>query len=173
MILQFTGLSGSGKTTISQNFALKYPEYKTKLIDGDQYRETISKDLGFSREDRIENISRLGFIADSVSWKYDLVIIAAINPFREARRELLQKYGARVVHVSCSIRECIDRDPKGLYKKALLPKGSPGRIERFTGISDFYEAPRDPAIKIDSSRFSVDECTLILKNSVDILIQKG
>src|SRR5439155_23541254 len=116
-------LSGAGKTTLARSVktSLEKEGLPVEIIDGDNYRKTICKDLGFSREDRMENIRRLGSLADSFVQQQRIAIIAAINPYEEVRRELEQKYGARTVWIYCPLKVLIERDTKGLYKRAFLP----------------------------------------------------
>lgn len=151
-IIQFTGLSGAGKTTLSaallewglqQNIAIK-------LIDGDVYRQSLCKDLGFSKADRLENVARLGAYAASIAANYDFVIIAAINPYEEGRNNLSEKYNAALIWLTCDIETLISRDPKGLYKKALLPDGHPDKIHNLTGLNDTFEIPASPDLIIDT-----------------------
>lgn len=153
ILIQFTGLSGSGKTTLAQNVRhlLMDKSYKVEIIDGDVYRKTICKDLGFSKEDRCENIRRLfkvgqNFIADDA-----IVLMSVINPYENLRNELRTYEFVRTVYLDCSIPNLIDRDPKGLYKKALLPNNDPNKINNFTGISDVFEVPSsaDLVLKTD------------------------
>lgn len=168
-ILQFTGLSGSGKTTLS-NALLEWGEQKhlkIKLIDGDIYRQSLCKDLGFSKADRLENISRLGNYASSLLADYDLICIAAINPYEEGRLQLKLKYGALLIWLKCDLETLISRDPKGLYKKALLPNGHPDKIYNLTGFNDTFETPQEADLILDTSILSLDQC---LGLTIDFLI---
>jgi len=167
-IVQFTGLSGSGKTTLS-NALLQWGKQsglRIKLIDGDVYRQTLCKDLGFSKADRLENISRLGKYASSLLPDYDFICIAAINPYEEGRLQLKLKYGALLIWLRCDLETLILRDPKGLYKKAMLPNGHPDKIYNFTGLSDNFETPQLPDLTLDTSILSPDQC---LQLTVDFL----
>src|SRR5215471_13542016 len=105
LLLQLTGLSGAGKSTLSQIAKTKLLQegIRVEVFDGDSLRKTVNKDLGFSSNDRKENIRRLGFLANAVSLEYNVVIIAAINPFEEIRKELEEKYAAKVVWIYCPI----------------------------------------------------------------------
>lgn len=143
MLIQLTGLSGAGKSTIAAGVKelLDKAGYASIIIDGDEYRKTLCKDLGFSKEDRFENIRRLGKLAFSLTGKGAIAIIAAINPFEEIRKELRDEYGAKTVWVNCDLEELIKRDTKGLYKKALLPDNNPDKIHNLTGINDTFEEP--------------------------------
>jgi len=152
--LWFTGMSGAGKSTISERvFArLKSAGAKVELLDGDVVRTHLSKGLGFSKEDRDINIRRIGFVCELLTRNGVIAIVAAISPYRGVREEVRSRIGNFVeVHVTCPIEVLAERDVKGLYKKALA-----GEIASFTGVSDPYEAPANPELTIDSSREPVD-----------------
>jgi adenylylsulfate kinase len=159
LIIQLTGLSGSGKTTLSQFVKIKLEQQQitTELIDGDKYRETLCKDLGFSKADRHENIRRLGKIACKMAKACDVVIIAAINPYEEIRRELKLQYAVKTVWVNCPLDELINRDTKGLYKKALLPDGHPDKVRNLTGVNDDYDVPTEYDLVINTYNEAVEE----------------
>lgn len=163
LFVQMTGMSGAGKTTISRAVAkkLKSQGYKLELIDGDEYRKNVTKELTFSKKDRLENIHRLGFIGKVLSRNNVIAILAAINPYEEAREDLASM-GAKTVYIKCGLEELKRRDPKGLYKRALLPDGDPNKISNFTGISDPYHPPNDPDLVIDTEYDTIE-------NSVDKL----
>ena len=154
--LWFTGLSGAGKTTISKLIEKELHERRNRLeiLDGDVVRENLSKGLGFSKEDRDTNIRRIAFVADLLSRNGVPVITAAISPYRELRDEARELMGGRFIEVfvKASVEECIERDPKGLYKKALA-----GEIKEFTGVSDPYEEPLNPEIVLDTESESPEE----------------
>jgi len=154
IIIQLTGLSGAGKTTLAAGVKtlLEKQSLKMELIDGDTYRQTLCKDLGFSKEDRIENIRRLGKAAWSFKDKVDVIMIAAINPFEAIRRELKEKYGTKTVWIKCDMPVLIKRDTKGLYKRALLHDDHPDKIFNLTGVNDTYEVPAHPDLVIDTSQ---------------------
>src|SRR5918912_1283998 len=149
--LWFTGLSGSGKTTIAE---LVRPELERRgllveWLDGDEVREHLSKGLGFSKEDRDTNIDRIGWVASRLTRHGAAVIVSAISPYREARRKaraMVEQHGHFVeVFVDASVEECARRDVKGLYEKAFR-----GEIKEFTGVSDPYEPPGNPEVCIES-----------------------
>lgn len=143
ILIQFTGLSGSGKTTLAQNVRHLLIEngYKAEIVDGDVYRKTICKDLGFSKEDRCENVRRLFNVGRNFVAEDTITLMSVINPYENLRNELRTHEFVRTVFLDCSINNLIKRDPKGLYKKALLPESDLDRIKNFTGISDVFETP--------------------------------
>src|ERR1700730_3933700 len=154
-VIWLTGLSGSGKSTIAQRLqqelaALGRP---TELLDGDEVRTHLSKGLGFSKEDRDTNIRRIGYVARLVARSGGVAITAAISPYREVRDELrAQTPGFVEVFAKAPLDTLVERDVKGLYKKAIA-----GEISNFTGISDPYEEPLHPDVVCDTSRESVDQ----------------
>jgi adenylyl-sulfate kinase len=153
--LWFTGLSGAGKSTISERVfeRLRESGAKVELLDGDVVRTHLSKGLGFSREDRDTNVRRIGFVCELLSRNGAIAIAAAISPYRDVRDEIRGRIGNFVeVYVQCPIEVLAERDVKGLYKKALA-----GEIESFTGVSDPYEPPLHPEVTVDSSRESLEE----------------
>lgn len=159
MILQFTGLSGAGKTSIANRVKtlLEEKDVTTEVIDGDHYRKTLCADLGFSRKDRCENIRRLGAVAHSFDRTGAVAIISAINPYHEVRTELRENYNAKIVWIHCSMPVLLKRDTKGLYKRALLPEGHPQKLGNLTGVNDTYEIPRDADLVIDTTGESLEE----------------
>src|SRR5688500_252084 len=146
VVLWFTGLSGSGKTTIAQIVEEKLLDagVGVEILDGDVVRENLSKGLGFSKEDRDTNIRRIAFVADLLSRNGVPVITAAISPYRDIRAEAREMMGERFIEVfvKASVEACAERDVKGLYKKAFA-----GEIKEFTGVSDPYEEPLDPEVE--------------------------
>jgi adenylyl-sulfate kinase len=147
--LWFTGLSGAGKSTISRMVAQRLcaAGAKVELLDGDIVRTHLSKGLTFSKEDRDENIRRIGFVCEMLTRHGVIAIAAAISPYRAARDEVRARIPNFVeVHVDCPIDVLAERDVKGLYKRALA-----GEIAHFTGISDPYEPPVDPEIVVNSA----------------------
>jgi adenylylsulfate kinase len=150
-----TGFSGSGKTTIASELYKKLIE-KTmpcEILDGDVIRQHLSQGLTFSKEDRCENIMRIGYVAEILSKHGVSVIVSAISPYKSARDIVRKKIQAFVeVYVKCSIEECERRDVKGLYKKAKT-----GEIKNFTGISDPYEEPVNPEVICYTENESIEE----------------
>jgi adenylylsulfate kinase len=157
--LWFTGLSGAGKTTLTNELVpqLKAQGLKLEVLDGDEVRTNLSKGLGFSKEDRDTNIRRIGYVARLLSRNGVGVIAAAISPYRAIRDEVrasVEAEGARFVevYVQASLDTLVARDVKGLYKKALA-----GEIKEFTGVSDPYEAPLQPEVIVSSDTETVEE----------------
>jgi len=144
--LWFTGLSGAGKSTISQLVEQRLRErgLKVELLDGDVVRTNLSKGLGFSKEDRDENIRRIGFVCELLSRNGVATIAAFISPYRAIRDEVRGKIANFVeVYVECPLDTLIARDVKGLYKRALA-----GEVKNFTGVSDPYEVPVNPEVVV-------------------------
>lgn len=174
MILLFCGLSGAGKTTLAESVKKRLAENEIfiELIDADQYRQKLFKDLGFSKQDRFENIRRLGFIADKFSSHNIITVISAINPYDEIRKELAATYAnVKIVHINCAVDVLIQRDTKGLYKRALLPDGHPDKIPNLTGINDPFESPDVPDLCVNTDKMDVKEstdeiCSFIMKNII-------
>jgi adenylyl-sulfate kinase len=156
--LWFTGLSGSGKSTIAH---LVGPELDRRglvveYLDGDNVRTHLSKELGFSKEDRDTHIDRVGWVASRLTRQGGAVIAAAISPYeatRRAAREMVDEVGTFVeVYVKASVEECAKRDVKGLYEKAFR-----GEIKDFTGVNDPYEEPTDPELVLDTEVHSPEQ----------------
>jgi adenylylsulfate kinase len=154
--LWFTGLSGAGKTTISEiaEKELRQRFGRVEVLDGDIVRTNLSKGLGFSREDRDTNILRIGFVAELLTRNGVGVIVSAISPFKEARDQVRRKIGEDFleVYVDAPIEVCAERDVKGLYKKAFA-----GEIPQFTGVSDPYEPPAAPELHIKTDEETPEE----------------
>jgi adenylylsulfate kinase len=148
--LWFTGLSGAGKTTISEivERELRSRFGRVEVLDGDIVRTNLSKGLGFSREDRDTNILRIGFVAELLTRNGVGVIVSAISPFKEARDQVRRSIGEDFieVYVDAPIEVCAERDVKGLYEKAFA-----GEILQFTGVSDPYEPPAAPELHIKTN----------------------
>jgi adenylyl-sulfate kinase len=146
--LWFTGMSGAGKTTlaIAVEEILRDRGLKVELLDGDVVRTNLSKGLGFSKEDRDTNIKRIGFVCKLLTRNGVMAIGSAISPYREVRDFIRQDIGHFVeVYCKCPMEVLIERDVKGLYKKALA-----GEIENFTGISDPYEEPLNAEVVVNT-----------------------
>ena len=163
-VIWFTGLSGSGKSTVSVALekALFNEEKQTYRLDGDNVRHGLNKNLGFSPEDRTENIRRIGEVAKLMVDAGSITVTAFISPYKQDRdnvRAILEDDEFIEVYTKCSVEECENRDPKGLYKKARS-----GEIPEFTGISAPYEAPDHPEIILDTEHESINQ-------SVDRVIQ--
>ena len=153
--LWFTGLSGSGKSTISNLIEQRLRAYgaKVEVLDGDVVRTHLSRGLGFSREDRDENIRRIGFVCELLSRNGVIAIVAAISPYRAVREEVRGRIENFVeVYVECPIEVLAERDVKGLYRKALA-----GEIANFTGISDPYEPPAGAEVTVNSSTETAEQ----------------
>jgi adenylyl-sulfate kinase len=168
--LWFTGLSGSGKTTIAH---LVGPEldrrgHIVEYLDGDTVRTHLSKGLGFSKEDRDTNIERIGWVAARITRQGGAVIAAAISPYAETRaaaRAMVEEFGPFVeVHIKASVEECARRDVKGLYAKAFA-----GEIKGFTGVDDPYEAPEAPELVVDTEAHEPAESARIIVDRLEEL----
>ncbi|MBI5788563.1 MAG: adenylyl-sulfate kinase [Candidatus Schekmanbacteria bacterium] len=152
----FTGLSGAGKTTLAHKvheFLVARGIMNLEILDGDVVRTHLSKGLGFSKEDRDTNIRRIGWVCQLLTKHGVPNIAAAISPYKEIRNEVRQMVGNFVeVYVKCPLDTLVQRDVKGLYKKALA-----GEVKNFTGVSDPYEEPDNPELVIESNRETVEE----------------
>jgi len=166
--LWFTGLSGAGKSTLAAAVSAELGRrgIPVEVLDGDEVRQNLSKGLGFSREDRDTNIRRIGYVAKLLTRNGVAVITAAISPYRAIRDEVRDQIGAFIeVYVKASLDECIRRDTKGLYRKALA-----GEIPQFTGVSDPYEEPPAAELVIDTERDEIADST---SRVIDRLFQLG
>ena len=167
-VIWLTGLSGSGKSTIANELAIKLQQ-ESKLayvLDGDNVRMGLNKDLGFSDDDRKENIRRIAEVAKLLSDSGVIVITAFISPFREERakaKEIIGKDNFLEVYVDAPLRVCEDRDPKGLYKKARS-----GEIPMFTGIDSPYEEPLSPDFLVNTENDTIDGCTNVLYKNLKL-----
>lgn len=151
----FTGMSGAGKTALAIPLEkeLKKRGLKVERLDGDIVRQSLTRDLGFSKEDRDKNIERVTFVAKLLTRNGVAVLCSFISPYRAVRAQVREQVGNMVeVYCYASLETLIERDVKGLYKKAIA-----GEIENFTGISDPYEAPENPEVMIDSGAETLDE----------------
>lgn len=169
-ILWFTGLSASGKSSVANAFARRLFERGNQafVLDGDNVRHGLNKDLGFDEASRKENIRRIGEVSKLFVENGQIVLTAFISPYREDRqvvRELVEAGEFIEVYVKCSVEMCEKRDPKGLYKKARNAE-----IPNFTGISAPYEEPKNPEIILDTELHSIEEC---VDQLTDILTSKG
>lgn len=151
-VVWLTGLSGAGKSTIAGELSRRIAG--VEILDGDVIRQNLSKGLGYSKEDRNTNIRRIGFVAGLLAKHGVCVIVAAISPYREIRDELKQSIPGFVeVYCKASLETVKQRDPKGLYKRALA-----GEIQHFTGLDDPYEEPLTPDVLADTEAYTVTEC---------------
>ncbi|KAB2833080.1 MAG: adenylyl-sulfate kinase [Candidatus Brocadia sp.] len=162
-----TGLSGSGKSTIAVEIehALLENKHQAYILDGDNIRYGLNKNLGFSPDDRTENIRRIGEVAKLFTDANIITITAFISPYRQDRdnvRKLLKEGEFIEVYIKCPLDVCEQRDTKGLYKKARA-----GEVKEFTGISAPYEEPLNPEIMIDTSKMTVDESTRAVLNYLE------
>ena len=161
-VLWFTGLSGSGKSTLANSLdeKLNSKNYNTYILDGDNVRMGLNKDLGFSLEDRKENIRRISEVAKLFADSGKVVMTAFISPYLDDRNKARKLIGDDFIEifVNTSLEDCIERDPKGLYKKAIS-----GEIKGFTGIDAPYEEPQNPEIEINS---------MTVEESVNFIINK-
>ena len=151
----FTGLPCSGKTTIADKLAviLKEKGRKVERLDGDIVRKGLTRDLGFSKEDRDKNIERVTFVAKLLTRNDVIVLATFVSPYIARRQLSREEIGEYIeVYVKASVDECIKRDVKGMYKKALA-----GEIKDFTGVDDPYEEPVNPEILVDTESESVNE----------------
>jgi len=158
-VIWLTGLPGSGKTTIAREAAKRIRDTgrNVEILDGDEVRKWLSPEAGFSREDRRRHLRRVAHVARLLAKNGVIVLCSFVSPYEDVRkevREIVESENIRFVEVytKCSLEECIRRDPKGLYKKALK-----GEIAMFTGISDIYEEPQNPELIIDTEKETLDE----------------
>jgi adenylyl-sulfate kinase len=170
VVIWFTGLSGSGKSTVAVEVehALFDMGAHVYMLDGDNVRHGLNKNLGFSAEDRTENIRRIGEVARLFADSGALALTSFISPYRkdrDAARALMGEGEFIEVYVKADIETCKQRDPKGLYKKALA-----GEIKEFTGISAPYEEPENAELVVDTSKLSIEESSQAV---VDFLIDRG
>ena len=159
-IIQFTGCSGAGKTTIARRISeeLLGLGYKTLIVDGDEFREKHAPDLGFSYEDRLENIKRMADFVNRYSKLYNFVIISAINPFDETRKILSKRCGAQLIYIKCSLPILKKRDTKGLYARASLPVNHSDYLPNLSGVNARFDEPFG-AYTIDTGIMSISEST--------------
>jgi adenylyl-sulfate kinase len=166
--LWFTGLPCSGKSAVADRVAeiLKEHNLGVERLDGDIVRKSLCRDLGFSKEDRNENIRRVTFVAKLLTRNGVAVLTSFISPYREIRNEARREIGDFIeVYTKCPIEVCMGRDVKGMYQKALK-----GEIKEFTGVSDPYEEPLDPELVLETDKESLDESA---KRVIDFLKRTG
>ncbi|MFC2169746.1 adenylyl-sulfate kinase [Acidobacteriota bacterium] len=154
--LWFTGLPCSGKSALADRVAeiLKEQNLNVERLDGDIVRQSLTRDLGFSKEDRNENIRRITFVSKLLTRNGVVVLTSFISPYRDVRGYARKEIGSFVeIYVKCALEVCIKRDVKGMYKKAIE-----GEIKEFTGISDPYEEPLNPEILVESDKETLEIC---------------
>lgn len=162
----FTGLSGAGKTTIATELAttLRRQGHRVELLDGDVLRQSLTRDLGYSRADRDENIRRIGFVADLLTRNGVIVLVSVISPYRDVREEVRHRIGNFIeVYVKAPLEVCEQRDVKGLYKRART-----GEIRGFTGIDDPYEPPLHPQVECLTDRETVAQSVAKVMEKLEI-----
>ena len=170
VVIWYTGLSGSGKSTLAHAVERKLYEkgHLTYVLDGDNIRHGLNKNLGFSPEDREENIRRIGEVAKLFTDAGVITMTAFISPYRKDRdqaRSLLDAGRFVEVYCACSLEACEERDPKGLYKKARA-----GEIKQFTGIDAPYEAPEKPEVVVETDKQTLEESA---QTVIDFLVKNG
>ena len=166
ILIWLSGISGSGKSTIANELEKKLYEnnFLSYLLDGDNIRIGLNKDLGFTDDDRKENIRRISEVSRLMLDAGLIVITAFISPFKEERqlaKSLVLEENYFLVHVDCSVEKCEERDVKGLYKKARA-----GEIKNFTGIDSPYEVPENPNLIVNTEKESVDESVKKIFNAI-------
>ena len=161
-VIWYTGLPGSGKTTLAESLSSILTEqgHPTVILDGDNIRKGLSSDLGFSDADRAENIRRVAEVAKLMAEAKLTVIVAMISPFdaeRQMAREIMRGIKFIETHINAPLAVCESRDPKGMYKKARS-----GKLKKFTGVDSIYEPPVSPELRVDTVKLSVEESTNII-----------
>ena len=172
-VVWLCGLSGSGKSTIANTLEKRLFEMgnRTYVLDGDNTRMGLNKELGFSAVDRLENVRRVAEVAKLMADAGLIVIVSLITPYEEQRkmiREILLDERLLEVYVKCDLETCEQRDPKGLYKKARA-----GEIKHFTGISDPFEEPANADVVVDSASSDVNECVVTIAGDLSDLMKRS
>ena len=170
-VLWFTGLSGSGKTTIARAIErqLRNQEIEAVVLDGDDVRRQLSRDLGFSAKDRAENMRRISILAGEATQEGLIALVAAISPYREIRSEVRAHHPVFLeVFVDAPLHVCEQRDPKGLYARARA-----GAIQQFTGVSDVYEAPLSPDVQCRTDKETVEESCAKVLAALDTALKRA
>lgn len=160
LFIQMTGMSGAGKSTLAKEVQqrLRKKGFRVEVIDGDEYREGLCSDLGFSKEDRNTNIRRLGFVGRILARNAVISIMSAINPYEEIRNELTGAGGnIKTVYVSCDLDTLKERDTKGLYKRAMLPEAHPDKVHNLTGVDDPFDVPAKPDLVIETNKETLQD----------------
>jgi adenylylsulfate kinase len=172
MIVWFTGLSGAGKSTLCRAVEQKLlaRDFPVEVLDGDEVRRNLSKDLGFSKHDRIENLRRIHYVAELLARHKIVVLVATISPYNEIRDEVRRESSLPFleVYVDAPLSVCEERDPKGLYRKARQ-----GLISEFTGISDPFEIPTAPDVTCYTAVEEVAESCAKVLSAVEHLLRKS
>jgi len=170
-VVWFTGLPASGKTTLANALAVRLREagYRVEVLDGDWVRQTISAGSGFTKEERERHLLRVAWVARLLARNGVIVLCSFVSPYREVRRKVRgiveEEAPFFEVYVKCSLEECMRRDPKGLYKRALT-----GEIPHFTGVSDPYEEPENPDLVVDTETLTPGEGA---ERVLQLLLSKG
>jgi len=165
-VFWFTGLSGAGKTTLALELEKRLldKDERVVILDGDDLRQGLNKNLGFSDEDRKENLRRASEVAKLFAKKGHLVLASFITPFNEDRgliRETLKDYDYYEIFVECSLKKCMERDPKGFYQKV-----KDGLIKNYTGIDSIFETPNKPDIIVNTEKLNINETVNLILNKV-------
>jgi len=169
LYIQMTGMSGAGKTTIARAVEerLKKKGIKLEVIDGDEYRQNLCRDLGFSRKDREENIRRLSFVGKVLGRNNVVCIMSAINPYNSTRETVRNSIPeSKLVYIRCNLDTLKKRDTKDLYRRALLPDNDPDKVYNFTGISDLFEEPHMPDLILSTDEEAQKQSILRLEKFI-------
>jgi len=163
----FTGLPCCGKTTVADKVAdiLRSKGYKVERLDGDIVRKGLTSDLGFTKEDRDQNIKRVTFVAKLLTQNGVAVLATFVSPYRERRKKTRKEIGSFIeIYTKCPVKVCMQRDVKGMYKKALA-----GEIKNFTGVDDPYEEPTNPELVLNTDTETVEESVQKVLNTLEKL----